>query len=82
MGCWRVFAAAKAEVFCSQNKWSRDESDDSKHMKAVHESEHMRVRIQQGVVMGIGRPHRIGRGDSMSLEIRCGLPHLLLQIGR
>jgi len=76
--CWRVFAAAKAEVFCSQNDWSRNESDDAKQMKAIHESEKMGVRIQQVVIVGIRRLRGIGRGNSMSLEIRSRLPYLLL----
>ena len=79
MSCWRILAAAEAEVFRGEDQRGSDESDDAEGVEAVHECEQMSVAFQLAEIMSVGGAEGIGWGSAVRLQVSRRLPHLMLQ---
>lgn len=69
------------EVFGEENERGGDEGDDADDVEAVHEGEELGLGVELVVDAGIGGVEGVGGGESVGLQIGCGLVNVLLEDG-
>jgi len=65
MRCWRILAAAEAEIFRGKDERGGDECDDAEGVETVHECEQMSVGFQLAEIVSVGCADGIGRGGAV-----------------
>lgn len=77
----RSSARRSFEVPRQQNQRRSQQRDDTEHMEAVHEGKQACLLLQLLVVVQIRSTRGVSVAETVRLQIRCSLPHSVLQRG-
>ena len=67
------------EAFGEEDEWGGDQGDDADEVEAVHEGEELGLRVELVVDAPVGGAERVGRGETVRLQVGGGLVDVLLQ---